>query len=99
VDHPLYPLYHVIARTGLRRGEGCGQRRSDTRLDAASLEVANQIVQYGWEAFSRPEACGPFGMARNIAARPGTWFMNGHWPSLWKKSLAVVFTLRKRSAM
>lgn len=49
VGHPLYPLYHVIAHTGLRRGEGCGQRRSDTHLDAASLEVANQIVQYGWE--------------------------------------------------
>jgi hypothetical protein len=49
VGHPLYPLYHLIAHTGLRRGEGCGQRRSDTRLDAASLEVANQIVQYEWE--------------------------------------------------
>ncbi|SEP52876.1 Phage integrase family protein, partial [Amycolatopsis saalfeldensis] len=34
---------------GLRRGEACGQRRSDTYLDAATLEVANQIVQYGWE--------------------------------------------------
>jgi len=45
----LYPLFHLIAHTGLRRGEGCGQRRSDTYLDAASLEVANQIVQYGWE--------------------------------------------------
>src|SRR5207248_1997601 len=49
VNHPLYPLFHLIAYTGLRRGEACGQRRSDTYLDAASLEVANQIVQYGWE--------------------------------------------------
>jgi integrase len=47
VNHRLYPLFHLIAHTGLRRGEGCGQRRSDTYLDAASLEVANQIVQYG----------------------------------------------------
>ncbi|MDT7804282.1 MAG: hypothetical protein QOI78_7715, partial [Actinomycetota bacterium] len=49
VNHRLYALFHLIAHTGLRRGEGCGQRRSDTYLDAASLEVANQIVQYGWE--------------------------------------------------
>ncbi len=39
----------LIAHVGLRRGEACGQRRSDTYLDAATLEVANQIVQYGWE--------------------------------------------------
>ncbi|GAA3549645.1 tyrosine-type recombinase/integrase [Amycolatopsis ultiminotia] len=49
MNHPLYPLFHLVAYTGLRRGEACGQRRSDTFLDAASLEVANQIVQYGWE--------------------------------------------------
>ncbi len=49
VHHPLYALYHLIAYTGLRRGEACGQRRSDTYLDAARIEVANQIVQYGWE--------------------------------------------------
>jgi integrase len=49
VNDPLYPLLHLIAHVGLRRGEACGQRRSDTYLDAATLEVANQIVQYGWE--------------------------------------------------
>ncbi|UOZ06890.1 tyrosine recombinase XerC [Amycolatopsis sp. WQ 127309] len=49
INHPLYPLFHLIAHTGLRRGEACGQRRSDTFLDAGSIEVANQIVQYGWE--------------------------------------------------
>ncbi|MER7862373.1 site-specific integrase [Amycolatopsis japonica] len=49
MNDPLYPLYHLIAHVGLRRGEACGQRRADTYLDAATLEVANQIVQYGWE--------------------------------------------------
>ncbi len=49
VNDPLYPLLHLIAHTGLRRGEACGQRRSNTYLDQAMLEVANQIVQYGWE--------------------------------------------------
>ncbi len=54
VHHPLYPLFHLIAHTGLRRGEACGQRRSDTYLDAAALEVANQIVQYGWDTAQTP---------------------------------------------
>lgn len=48
VNDPLYPLFHLIAHVGLRRGEACGQRRADTYLDAATIEVANQIVQYGW---------------------------------------------------
>jgi hypothetical protein len=39
----------LIAHVGLRRGEACGQLRADTYLDAATIEVANQIVQYGWE--------------------------------------------------
>jgi hypothetical protein len=61
VNHPLYPLFHLIAYTGLRRREACGQRRSDTHLDAAAIEVAievaNQIVQYGWETGqSKPKA-------------------------------------------
>ncbi len=45
----LYPLYHLIAHVGLRRGEACGLRWVDTHLDAGSIEVLNQIVQYGWE--------------------------------------------------
>nr|WP_244180913.1 hypothetical protein [Amycolatopsis pretoriensis] len=49
INHPLYPLFHLIAHTGLRRGEACGQRRSDTYLEAGGIKVANQIVQHGWE--------------------------------------------------
>ncbi|MEV6904622.1 tyrosine-type recombinase/integrase [Amycolatopsis sp. NPDC051372] len=49
VNHPLYPLFHVIAHVGLRRGEACGQRRSECYLDAGTLNVTNQIVQWGWE--------------------------------------------------
>jgi integrase len=45
----LYPLYHLIAHVGPRRGEACGLRWVDTHLDAGSIEVLNQIVQYGWE--------------------------------------------------
>lgn len=49
VHDRLYPLYHLVAHRGVRRGEACGQRWIDTHLDAASLDVLNQIVQYGWE--------------------------------------------------
>lgn len=49
MNHPLYPLFHVIAHVGLRRGEACGQRRSETDLAAGTLNVTNQIVQWGWE--------------------------------------------------
>jgi integrase len=45
----LYPLFHLVAHRGLRRGEACGQRWIDTHLDAGSMDVFNQLVQYGWE--------------------------------------------------
>jgi integrase len=45
----LYPLFHLIAYRGLRRGEACGQRWTDTLLEAGTIEVLNQIVQYGWQ--------------------------------------------------
>ncbi|MFB9307515.1 tyrosine-type recombinase/integrase, partial [Kibdelosporangium philippinense] len=56
VDHRLYPLFLLIAHRGLRRGEACGARWPDTDLDAGTLDVTNQIVQYGWETgMSRPK--------------------------------------------
>jgi integrase len=33
----------------LRRGEGCGLRLIDTHLASRTIEVLNQLVQYGWE--------------------------------------------------
>jgi integrase len=47
--HRLYALFHLIAHVGLRRGEGCGLRKVDTHLRAGTIDVLNQIVQYGWE--------------------------------------------------
>jgi integrase len=49
VHDRLYGLYHLVAHRGVRRGEACGQRWVDTHLDAGSLDVFNQLVQYGWE--------------------------------------------------
>jgi integrase len=47
--HRLYGLFHLIAHVGLRRGEGCGLRKVDTNLRVGTIDVLNQIVQYGWE--------------------------------------------------
>ena len=44
----LYTLYHLIAFTGLRRGEACGLDWDDVDLDAGTLTVRWQIVQHGW---------------------------------------------------
>lgn len=44
-----------MAFSGLRRGEACGQRWSETNLDTHLLSISSQLVQNGWEV----EASGP----------------------------------------
>jgi integrase len=48
-DDPLYPLYHLIAFRGLRRGEACGLHWTDLDLTTGTLTVRWQLLQYGWE--------------------------------------------------
>ena len=48
VNDRLYALYHLIAFSGLRRGEACGVRWEDIDLNTANLTVRWQIVQHGW---------------------------------------------------
>jgi integrase len=45
--HRLYALYHLVAFTGLRRGEACGAEVKDLDLDAAELLVQVNRVQVG----------------------------------------------------
>jgi integrase len=47
-EDPLYPLYHLIALRGLRRGEAVGLRWENLDLGTATLIVCEQIVQLGW---------------------------------------------------
>jgi len=47
--HRLYAMWRLIASRGLRRGEGCGLRRTDTDLRAAITSIRWQITQLGWE--------------------------------------------------
>ncbi len=44
----LYPLYHLIAYRGPRRGEACGVRWTDLNRAAGHLTIAEQLVQLGW---------------------------------------------------
>src|SRR4051812_14388555 len=48
-QHRLYPLFHLIAFRGLRRGEAVGLRWEDVDLEGRSLTVTQQVVQLGWE--------------------------------------------------
>ncbi|MGH3529522.1 MAG: tyrosine-type recombinase/integrase [Pseudonocardiaceae bacterium] len=54
LDHaahdPLYPLYHLIAFRGLRRGEACGLPWSETDLTGQTITITAQITQIGWAA-------------------------------------------------
>jgi integrase len=45
----LYPLYHLIAYRGLRRGEAAGVEWEDIDLDGGALTVRRQRVQLGWD--------------------------------------------------
>ncbi|MBY8866648.1 site-specific integrase [Streptomyces sennicomposti] len=47
----LYALWHLVAFRGLRRGEACGQRWTDTHLDESRITVAKQLVVSGWEVY------------------------------------------------
>ncbi len=45
----LGAAYHLVASTGLRRGELCGLRWSDVDLDGACLRISRQHVEVGRE--------------------------------------------------
>jgi integrase len=48
-DHRLYPLFHLVAHTGLRRGEACGAEVDSLDLDGGELLISAALVQLGWE--------------------------------------------------
>lgn len=46
-QHRLYPLFHLVAVLGLRRGEVLGLRWSDLDMDAGLLAVCRQVRRVG----------------------------------------------------
>lgn len=47
-SHRLYPLFHLIAFRGLRRGESVGQDWVHIDLDARRITIAKSITVDGW---------------------------------------------------
>ncbi|WP_017622932.1 tyrosine-type recombinase/integrase [Nocardiopsis chromatogenes] len=45
----LYPLFHLIAHKGLRRGEAVGLEWENVRLADGQVDIRTQVVQLGWE--------------------------------------------------
>jgi integrase len=45
----LFPLFHLIAVKGLRRGEAVGLPWANTRLVDGQIDIHTQVVQLGWE--------------------------------------------------
>jgi integrase len=56
-DDPLYPLYHLIAFRGLRRGEACGLHWADLDLDTGALHMSRQLLLVKGELmFGQPKS-------------------------------------------
>jgi len=47
--HPFAVAYHLMAFTGMRRGETAGLHWHDTDLDTGELTVTCQLAQIGWK--------------------------------------------------
>jgi len=48
--HWFYAAFTLIAHTGMRRGEACGIAWENIDFTTGQVEIAQQLVQYGWEA-------------------------------------------------
>jgi integrase len=53
-DPDLYPLWHLIAYCGLRRGEAVGLLTADVDLNQSRLFITNQITTIGWHTQAKP---------------------------------------------
>ncbi len=66
----LSPLYHLLAMTGMRRGEVCGLKWDDVDLEAARLSVRRALIPHGDGVIvSEPKTAKG---RRSIALDPGT---------------------------
>jgi len=54
-DDRLGPLWHLLALTGLRRGEALGLKWSDVDLEGGRLSIQRQRVLKGYEVQERPQ--------------------------------------------
>ena len=48
-DDDLYPVWHLLAMTGMRRGEALGLTWDDVDIEAARLSIRRALVSVGYE--------------------------------------------------
>ncbi|MBF9131382.1 site-specific integrase, partial [Plantactinospora sp. S1510] len=53
-DPDLHPLLHFMAYRGPRRGEACGLRDSEVRLDKREVTINNQLTGHGRKVRQKP---------------------------------------------
>ncbi|GLH95593.1 hypothetical protein Pa4123_08650 [Phytohabitans aurantiacus] len=53
-DPALYPLFHLVAHRGLRRGEAVGLGDADTHLDHAEITITQQLTTAGRSVQRKP---------------------------------------------
>ncbi|MFC6015633.1 tyrosine-type recombinase/integrase [Plantactinospora solaniradicis] len=53
-DPDLYPLFHLMAYRGPRRGEACGLRDAEVRLGRREVTINNQIAVHGHTIRQKP---------------------------------------------
>ena len=106
-DERLSPLWHTIAMTGMRRGEGIGLRWGDVDLEAGRLSVRRALIPSGREVIvSEPKTVKG---RRVIALDPGTVEVmkaqaarqlgeQREWDEAWVES-GLVFTQENGQAL
>ena len=57
-DDPLHPLWHLLAMTGMRRGEALGLRWRDIDFTRSSLAVRQCLIAVGYEVRIVPPKTG-----------------------------------------
>ncbi len=100
-DEPLYSLWHTLAMTGMRRGEGLGLRWEDVDFEAGRLAVRRALIPSGRDVVvSEPKTARG---RRSIAIDPETvsvlraqaarqLVQQAQWQEGWTDS-GYVFTL------
>ena len=106
-DDRLSPLWHVIAMTGMRRGEAIGLRWSDADLEAGRLSVRRALIPINREVVvSEPKTAKG---RRVVALDPGTIEVlkaqaarqldaQSEWDEAWIES-GLVFTAENGAAL
>jgi len=84
----LYPLFHLVAYRGLRRGEAVGLRWQDIDLDRRELHVNQQVVQLGWATEIGPPKTGSG--TRTIPLDGGTCRVLVQWRDHQTRELRLI---------